>query len=343
LPRLDGHRLEGLIRAEFERAGLCEESATWAARGMVETSMRGIDSHGVNLFPHYLRAVRSGRINSNPAIRTVQRRAATALLDADHAIGHHAGSAAIALAMELAAQAGMGAVAVANSTHFGAAGFFALQASRAGHIGFAFTNADALIRAFGGRRALFGSNPICITAPMEGEEPLCLDMTTSRVSWNKVVLGRRAGEPLPPGLAADASGAPTTDPAAAAMLEPIGDYKGYGLSLLIEVLCAMLADGPVGLEILPMYRAPIEARRRISHFFMAMRVDAFLDLQHFRSRLRSVVERTRAEDGGGRVMVPGDPEKRAFAARQREGIPMLEEPWREFLAISPAFESALVS
>ena len=148
-------------------------------------------------------------------------------------------------------------MAVRDSTHFGAAAYFALPASRRGYLAAAFTNADALVRAFGGVAAAFGSNPICITAPMAGEEPFCLDMATATVSWNKVLNHRRSGEPLPSGWAADAAGHDTSDAGAAAMLQPLGGYKGFGLGMAVEILCSLLADGPAADEILPMFTAPL--------------------------------------------------------------------------------------
>ena len=173
----------------------------------------------------------------------------TALLDADHALGHHAGAVAMDQAIEFAKRSGIGAVAVKNSTHFGAAAYIGLRAPAHDCLGFASTNADALVKAHGAREAFFGTNPVCFTAPLEREEPFCLDMATSLVSWNKVVNRRRENSPIPASWAFDASGTPVTDPNRAVTLNPAGEYKGYGLGMMVDILCGILSGGPVGREI----------------------------------------------------------------------------------------------
>lgn len=340
---IDSARLAATMKAAFDAIGLDEASRDHVVASMVETSLRGVDSHGINLFPHYHRAVQAGRIAARPTIGVFERAASVAVIDADHAFGHHAGSVAIAGAQRLAEATGIGAVAVARSTHFGAAAYFALQASRRGYLALAFTNADALVKLHGGRAPYFGTNPICFTAPLADEEPLCLDMATSGVSWNRVKNHARAGRPLEVGWADDAHGEPTTDAAAARMLEAAGGYKGYGLGIMVEILCGLLADGPVGREILAMYRAPIEAQRRLSHFFVVIDPDKFVGRAALARRLQNLVDDVRAQGTpDAPVMVPGDPEKRAFVERVRAGIPIDDDKLAEFVAIAPAFADVVI-
>lgn len=346
MQRLDARALEPLIARELAERGVVPESSRHVVASLLETSLRGVDSHGIHLFPHYARAAVAGRINRRPRPQVIRRTAATAVLDADHAFGHHAGSAAMDLARELADASGLGAVAVRRSTHFGAAAYFALQASRGGYLACAFTNADALVRAFGGTAPFFGTNPICVTAPMAGEEPFCLDMATSTVSWNRVLDHRRSRRPLTAGWAADGRGRPTTDAAAAAMLQPLGGYKGFGLGMMVEIFCSLLADGPAAREVLPMFTAPLDVRRHLSHFFVALRIEAFVAADRFARRLAALAAEIRAaaaEESNERgVMVPGDPEKRAFAARTASGIPIDDARFAELVELSPDFEAALV-
>ena len=339
--------LGAAMRGALEAANVDPESARHVAASLIETSLRGVDSHGIRLFPHYERACRAARVNGRPQMRVVTRAPSAAVLDADHAFGHHAGSRAIEIACELASATGVGAVAVRDSTHFGAAAYFALQAARRGLLAFAFTNADALVRATNASVPLFGTNPLCFCAPMQGEEPFCLDMATSTVSWNKILTRRRDTEPLPEGWAAAEGGVPTTDATRARMLEATGGYKGYGLGMMIDVLCGVLASGPVGREILPMFTAPLDERRHISHFFLVLDVARFLPLDAFAARLRAVADDIRslpprgAAGDGDRVMVPGDPEKRTFAERSARGIPAEEPTLSELLALGPSFGAAL--
>lgn len=342
MPILDSETLAARMRHALVAAGVGAESTDAVVSSLVETSLRGVDSHGVNLFPHYFHAALAGRIAKQPNITVRSQHRGVASVDADHAFGQHAGSFAISLAQELAADFGISAVSVADSTHFGAAGYFALQAARNGLAAFSFTNADALIRVAGGKQPYFGTNPICFAAPLANEDPFCLDMATSTVSWNKVGNCNRTGTPLEPGWADDAEGQPTCDANAAAMLEGLGGYKGYGLSMMVELLCGMLSGGPVGRELLPMYRAPLEARRHLSHFFVAIDLDHFVGREAFAGRLQGIVDDIRKQPHTGEpVMIPGDPEKKTFLRRKQEGIPMDDEKFSEYCAISPDFSQAV--
>ena len=342
--RLNGRVVEQLMRETLLARGVCAESAQHVATSLAQTSLRGVDSHGIHLFPHYCRAVESGRITKYPRFTFAETSPSTAILDADDAFGHHAGIVATERAIALAKAAGMGAVAVKNSSHFGAASYFGLHAADKGFIGLAFTNADALIKAHGSREAFTGTNPICFTAPIEGEEPFCLDMATSLVAWGKVLNRRAAGASIPDTWACDAEGHPVTDPHAARSLQPAGGYKGFGLSLVVDVLCAVLSGSQISKDLLPMYQK-IEVRRKISHFFMALDVTRFCSAADFGRRMKDLVERTRGLpplDASVPVMVPGDPEKNTFKARAESGIPIEDVKFAELVGASERFKAALM-
>jgi LDH2 family malate/lactate/ureidoglycolate dehydrogenase len=159
------------LRAVKVRAGVAKD----VAEALVGASLRGVDSHGVRLLPHYLAAVEHGRINPDPDFRFRRTRPAAGILDADHSFGHAAGVAAMRRAMRLARSCGVGAVSVRNSTHCGAMAHYTLAAARKGFIGFAFTHADSLVNSFGSTRAFMGTNPIAVAVPCAGEEPFCFD------------------------------------------------------------------------------------------------------------------------------------------------------------------------
>lgn len=139
-------------------------------------------------------------------------------------------------------------------------------------------------------------------------------------------------------------GAPTEDAGLARMLEASGSYKGFGLGMMVEILCGLLAGGPVSREILPMFTAPLSERRRIAHFFVVLDVERFLPRADFAARLRSLADEIRSQssrDGEPPVVIPGDPEKRFFAVRSAEGIPAEEPTASELLGLGPAFREAL--
>jgi len=342
---LNSQKLAELMITVLREKGVNEDSIYHVVTSLMQTSLRGVDSHGINLYPHYCRAIDSGRISKSPSINTEKMAPSSAIVDADHAFGHHAGVLAIDYAIKLAQKTGIAAVGVKNSTHFGAAAYFALRAAENNCIGFAFTNADALVKVYGSRDTFFGTNPICCCAPMKNEEPYCLDMATSLVSWNKIKNYHRLNKKIPAHWAFDANGHSVTDPHSAKSLAPIGDYKGYGLGMMVDILCALLVNGLNSKDILPMYDAPIEAKRYISHFFMAIDISKFVDIEFFKQNLQNMADRLRQlplADDAEDVLVAGDPEKKTFQIRIKEGIPMDEEKFEEYLNISKAFEQALV-
>jgi len=323
--RIDQKEICDFIFEVLKKEGVEPIAAGHVASGLVHASLRGVDSHGIRLLPHYLDALKSGRVNPRPDYKFVQTTPSTGILDADDAYGHAAGMEAVAKAMGLAGESGMGAVAVKRSTHFGAASFFALEISRHDMIGMSFTHADSLIVPTGGTRRFLGNNPVCFTAPCAGEDPICLDMATSVITFNKVLQLREEGGSAPSGAGADAAGQETRDPARIVNLLPVGGYKGYGLSLMVEILCSLLTGMPFGSHINRMYDAPIEEKRNLGHFFIAIRVDAFEDIDTFKKRIKALASELRAEprlDPGISVQLAGDPEKRISDERAKKGIPL---------------------
>ncbi len=300
-------------------------AAGYVADGLVHASLRGVDSHGVRLLPHYLKALQAGRINPRPQYGFQRTTPSTGILDADDAYGHAAGMEAVAKTLELARESGVGAVVVKRSTHYGAASFFGLEISKHDMIGMSFTHSDSLIVPTGSQRRFLGNNPICFTAPCEGEDPICLDMATSVITFNKVLQLREENVFAPSGVGADEKGRETNDPHKIVNLLPVGGYKGYGLSLMVEILCSLLTGMPFGPHIPRMYDAPTSGKRNLGHFFAAIRVDAFMDVAIFKRRMRELATELRKEppvDSKQPVQIAGDPEKKFSKYRKTKGIPL---------------------
>jgi len=323
--RVGAEQLAPFMTALLASHGVRSEIGAPVVEGLLHASLRGVDSHGVRLLPHYLRAVKSGRINIEPDFKFEQRLPAAGRLNADHTFGHTAGVEGMRKAIELAREVGVGAVSVCDSTHYGAAAYFALMAPEEDMIGYSFTNTDALVVPTGSKERFIGNSPLCFAAPCAGEEPFCLDMATSVVTWNKVLQLRETNTPLQPQWCVDAEGIETTDPHRATGLWPLGGYKGYGLSVMVETLCSILGGMPFGPHIVPMFAGPIEAKRHLGHFFMAMRIDAFQEAEVFKNSLKQLVDELRAmppTELDEPVMVAGDPEKKMAAERSEHGIPL---------------------
>ena len=326
--------LRSFANAALLKAGAREDVAGYVSEGLVQTSLRGVDSHGIRLLPHYIEAVKGGRINPNPDYRFKKTSASTGTLDADHTFGHAAGMEAAKKAVELAEDAGTGHVAVYNSTHFGAAAYYALEIAKHDMIGISFTHADSLMRTYGGKRAFLGTNPISFAAPMEAEEPFCLDMATTLFNFNKIKQLRERKLNAPAGVGADSEGIETTDPNEIAMLLPIGGYKGYGLSLMIEILCGTLTGMPYGPHISKMFAAPMSQKRFLGHFIIAIRIDCFQDKKVFKRRIAEMIKELRSEPPLNKeapVMVAGDPEKRNYRERTVKGIPLAKNTFESLL------------
>lgn len=324
------------IEKILSKAGVRNDVSCHVAEGLVQASLRGIDSHGIRLLPHYLKGVDGGRINRDPDFTFEKTSASTGKLDGDHTFGHAAGVEGMKKAIELATEAGTGHVAVYNSSHFGAAAFFAFLAAKRDMIGICFTNATPHVLTTGSNRAFFGNNPICFVAPCDGEEPFCLDMATSAITFNRVLQHKESNSSIPPDSVADANGNPTTDPENAKYLLPIGDYKGYGLSMMVDVLCSLLSGMPCGVDVSEMYSGNMSKRRYLGHFFIALRIDCFEEISVFKKRMGGMMKALRSEpkrDMNVPVQVPGDPEKKIAEIRTKEGIPVTRQLLYDFIQI----------
>jgi len=325
MAEIPAENLQRLCLGLLSIRGVRSDVALHVARGLVQASLRGVDSHGVRLLPHYLRALEAGRLNPDPTYGYERTTPSTGRLDGDHTFGHAAGAEGMGRAIEMARESGMGAVSVYNSSHFGAAAYFGLMAAEQDMVGLSLTHADSLMLTHGSKRAYFGTNPICFTAPCSGEGPFCLDMATTSVTWNKLLQVSGDGGPIPQGWGVDEDGKDTQDSQRIRALHPIGGYKGLGLAMMVDVLCGLMTGMPFGRDISTMYKGPIEEKRYLGHFFMAMRVDGFVPLEEFKGRMKQMMDHVRSEparDSAVAVQVAGDPEKRAERERRQKGIPL---------------------
>ncbi|MDQ7732019.1 Ldh family oxidoreductase [Halomonas sp. SpR1] len=320
--------LTRFMQAVLAAAGANQASADAVTRALVTASRMGTDSHGLRLLPHYLQALKGGRINGVPNMQFHQRLAATGFLDADDGLGHLAGYTAMEHAMEMAENVGIGAVAVGNSSHFGAAGCYALAAVECGYLGMAFCNSDPFVLLHDGAKPFHGTNPIAFAAPVAGEEPYLLDMATSSVPWNRVQQYGAIGRELPDQVAADANGQVSRDPSKIAALLPLGGsafgFKGAGLGGMVEILSSMLSGMQHGFKLLPMGDPDMTTPRGVGHFFLAMNPDAFVDEDTFARGLAEYLAdlRTQPAAEGAEVLAPGDREWRCQAQRDAQGIPL---------------------
>lgn len=339
--RFDVERVREFLLSSLDAVQVRGDVAMHVTAGLLSASVRGVDSHGIRLLPHYVASVEGGRINPNPQYKFERTASATGTFDADHTFGHAAGIEAMHRAMDMAKEAGAGIVAVFNSTHCGTSAFFALEASKHDYIGMAFTHANSLLNTPNTTRPFFGLNPISMAVPCEGEEPFCYDSAPSAITWNKLLQLRQENIDAPLLSGADDKGIPTSDSHKITQLLPIGGYKGFGLAMIVDILCGLLAGMPVGRDISDMYKTPLSHKRYLGQFYMAVRIDAFQPLDIFKKRMKKLMDDIRNEprsDPEIPVMTPGDPEKKAHDERSRHGIPIKQHDLNAFRAIADKYK-----
>jgi LDH2 family malate/lactate/ureidoglycolate dehydrogenase len=331
-------------RALLEAAGLPADHAEIVTDTLLDASLRGVDSHGVARLPVYLERLRGGLIDPRGRPRVERESGAVAVVDGENAPGQVVALLATDAAIRLAGAHGVGTVVARRSNHYGAAGYYAVRAARAGLLGFSTTNADPLVVPFGGTRAALGTNPIAFAAPLPDGDVFVLDMATSQVAANKVVNARAEGRAIPAGWAVDAEGRPTTDPNAFAAAVPLGGYKGTGLALMVEVLSAVLAGAAVTHETGRLFDEDRGRPQGLGHWFLALDPERTVGRAAFAGRLAALLDEIRsvpATEEAGEVLVAGDPEARAQAERERMGVPLSAPVVAELEAHSAALGVAV--
>lgn len=334
--------IEKLLLKVFLNKGVDSEVASITVNGLIYASLRGVDSHGIRLFFHYLEGLDSGRINPQPNFNFEQTNDSTGIFDADHTFGHAAGIKAMEFSNRIAFDSGSGHVAVKNSSHCGAMSYFAKEASNKDMIGVAYTHATSRLKTSNGIREFFGNNPICFSIPMKNEGPLCYDGANSIITFNEVRRCKDLGLELPYGVVADKNGDITTDPNKATQLIPIGDYKGFALSMVVDIFCGLLTGMPVGEDVSKMFGDSkiLKKKRFLGQFYSSFKIDSFISKELFKERLQNLVDKLRMEpahDLKKAVMVPGDPEKINLKERLLSGIPVPIEDFERFKKIEKEY------
>jgi ureidoglycolate dehydrogenase (NAD+) len=332
---IDQAALAGFCREVLTRVGLGTEDAATVAGSLVAADLRGVSSHGVMRLPIYVERIRRGLVAASPDIRVRRTGPATALVDGGNGPGQVVALRAMGEAIALARESGVGLVAVAASSHFGAAAWFAMHAAQRGLIGIALTHAEADVIPYGGRRPALGTNPLAVAVPRPGGDPIVLDMATSTVAMGRVLLAAKRGEPIPPDWAVDADGQPTTDPRQARAVRPMAGPKGYGLALLVDVLAGLLSGSRTGDQVRRMYD-DFDQPQGVGHFLGAIDPARFVPAEAFLAGVDDLAGRLKATppaDGFAEVLLPGEVEARAEERHRREGVQVSEEVQRELAVL----------
>ncbi len=322
--RVDHEKMRVTLEAIFGRMGMSEADAAQSADVLVYADLRGIESHGVsNMMRAYVKMFGDGVINPRPHVKTLRESAAVATLDSDGGLGLVVGPQAMNMAIEKAKAAGVGAVSVGNARHFGAAAYHAHMAVEHDMVGVSMTIGGTAMAPTHGAKAMLGLNPIAVAAPAREEAPFIFDASMSAVAGNKVQLARRLGEPLAPGWVGRQDGTPImteTDPEDGQLMLPVGgtreggSHKGYGLSVMIDILAGVLSGTGPGL---------MSGVSR-AHHFVAYDIASFTDVDDFKATMDEYMRRLREcppAPGQDRVVYAGLPEAEDEKERRANGIP----------------------
>jgi LDH2 family malate/lactate/ureidoglycolate dehydrogenase len=327
MPLVTADELRNFARTVLVGIGLDEAGADVAGDCLVEANLRGVDSHGVLRLIQYHRSVSSGAVNPRPVIEVTHSGGPTALVDAGGGYGFVPALRAMEVAVEVAGVHGIALVGVRNSHHYGMAALYAERATAVGLIGVAMTNTGPVMAPAGVTRPIAGNNPIAFAVPRRPPAaPIVLDMALSGAAFGRIRLAAAEGRPIPLGWAHDASGEPTTDAAAAlaaSLLAPMGGHKGYGLSVIVEVLTGILTGSPFGSQ----SDAHGHLEGGVGHLFVVLRPDLFVAREVFEESVEEFVRELKSAPAraGVEVLVPGEIEQRTRAERAISGVPVSAE------------------
>lgn len=301
-----------LARTALERAGAHGKMADAAARHLVQAEAQGLPTHGMSRVPFYCSMLRNGRADGAARPAMVSERAGACLIDNRDGLPYVSVEWALAELIQRARRNAVAFAGIRNSAHVGVLGIHLLAVAQAGLVGFAFTNSPAAIPAWGGKKALFGTNPVAAAFPRQGRDPIVIDLALTTVVRGRIMMAMRKGERIPEGWALDRDGRPTTDPKEAiehGSLFPIGGAKGAMLALMFELICASLTGAAIGPEA-DSFFSEQGNKPRIGQSFLAIDPAALAGTEKFNERVETIVAAMLSDP---QVRLPG---ARRFAAEK---------------------------
>ncbi len=316
--RIPVDEAERLMAAALRRSGASAAMAEATARALACAEMDGIGSHGASRIPQYCGHLANGRANGAAVPEVARGGKAACLVDARQGLAFEACALAVREAIARAREYGVAYVAVANSNHFGVAAYHLEPVAAAGLVGLAFGNSPAAMPAWGGKRALFGTNPVAAVFPRRAAPPITVDLSLSAIARGKIMVAAREGKPIPEGWAVDSRGQPTTDARAAleGSMLPAGGAKGAMLALIVELLVCALSGAAYGFESDSFFTA--EGRpTRIGQAFLAIDPAALAGRDVYLERVETLVAAMTQDPD---VRLPGERRARNRDAARREGV-----------------------
>ncbi len=330
------------IKEVLKKVGCIEAHACRWAELLIETSLLGIDTHGIRMLDRYMNFVLGGGINPTAEPVIILDNGSCASINGKSSFGHLAADMATDVAIEKAIEYGISCVTVNNCNHVGACGLYALKVSSKDCIGICSTVSRPGMAPWGGKKAILGINPIAISAPVEGKHNFLIDISTTITSMGRITKAADIGQSIPNNWALDVDGNLTTDPNQAinGSLLPIGDHKGYGLSMAIEILTALLSGGKLSPEIrswINQTEKPMEA----SFMIIVINIANFQNPKAFKTRIKEwldLINGLPLRDGFDRIYYPGEIEGEKYNERKKNGIPIEKRTEKMFKQLADYFK-----
>jgi uncharacterized oxidoreductase len=338
MPNIEAARLQEIAAQLLIGAGASEEEASVVSRHSIGANLAGHDSHGIILIPTYIDRIKRGHIVPGAPFEVVRETPNSTVIDGHWGFGYVVSERAMAITIEKAKLGSVAAATVFRQSHVGRVADYPLMAAQAGMIGLMTADSGRsakTVAPFGGREARLGTNPICIAMPSDLEAPMFIDMATSAVAAGKLGVARARGVPIPEGWILDKEGHPTTDPAAGGVGLPLGGsegHKGYGLSVMIEILSGILTGLGFGHE--------PSGRHNDGCFLAVFNVEAFRPLQDFKREVAEFAAYLKScppADGFERVYYPGELEYLSTQRLRQAGIDVEDATWERLAECAREF------
>jgi L-2-hydroxycarboxylate dehydrogenase (NAD+) len=341
---VDDGRLAKFCTQVFVKLGVQEKDAEVTSDVLVASDLRGIPSHGVARLMRYVDGIRNKTILPDAKVTVEKETASTGVVNGGNGLGQPAGYFGMNLAIKKAKDSGLGFVTVHNSNHYGIAGYYSMMALKDDLIGISLTNSAPLVVPTFSRDMLIGTNPISVAAPAGKERPYVLDMATSVVPRGKFEVYERQDKPVPLGWAVDEKGVPSTDTkriidnmakTAGGGILPLGGagellsgHKGYGMSLLVDILSGVLSGSDFGPWVKTLKKDGTKTHINVGHFFGAIKIENFIDLDKFKSTMDEMMlglkDSSKAE-GEKRLYIHGEKEFEKYDEYKKNGVPLQEK------------------
>lgn len=321
--------LRSFCEEVFISCNMIPKDAYIVADSLVQSNLRGVDSHGVTRVGIYVKRLKMGLVNPRPNVEVVRESAATLLVDGDNGMGQVVGVRALELGLERAKQSGGVSIGVRRSNHYGAGAYYVQRAISRDMVAFAYSNAPPTMAPWGGVDPYVGTNPYTYGVPAGKYEPIILDMATSIVARGKIILAAGRDEPIPEGWAIDQQGRPTTNAQEAleGSVLPFGGPKGYAISLMIDIMSGLLTGAGFGPRVNSLYDN-FDEPQNVGAFFQLIDIGSFTDTVTFKAKIDQVIEEiksSRKAAGTEEIFLPGEIEYRTEWQRRDSGIPVEAE------------------